>query len=182
MSQDGSQFIIRRATLADAGRARDLTKRTFAETFGHLYPPEDLAHFFRTVYALDAFERLLSCDTHALWLLESDHRAIGHTLAGPCILPHADVAPGDGEIQRLYILKDAHNGGWGGRLMRTALDWLERDGPRELWIGVWSENHGAQRFYARHGFKKAGEYLFPVGETKDREFILRRGAGQSARA
>jgi ribosomal protein S18 acetylase RimI-like enzyme len=39
---------------------------------------------------------------------------------------------------------------------------------------VWSENFGAQRFYARYGFEKAGEYLFPVGDTNDLEFILRR--------
>ena len=43
--------------------------------------------------------------------------------------------------------------------LRTALGWLERDGPRTLWIGVWSENYGAQRFYARHGFEIVGRVL-----------------------
>ncbi len=52
--------------------------------------------------------------------------------------------------------------------------WLTRDGPRDIWIGVWSENYGAQRFYERHGFSKVGEYGFEVGRTVDREFILRR--------
>ena len=60
------------------------------------------------------------------------------------------------------------------RLLETALDWLERDGPRTLWIGVWSENFGAQRFYARHGFDQVGEYEFLVGKQRDREFIYRR--------
>ena len=46
---------------------------------------------------------------------------------------------------------------------------------RDVWIGVWSENHGAQRLYARHGFEKVGEYEFKVGQTRDHEFILRRG-------
>ena len=55
------------------------------------------------------------------------------------------------------------------------MDWLQSDGPRAVWIGVWSENFGAQRFYERHGFEKVGEYYFPVGETRDLEFILRRG-------
>jgi len=39
---------------------------------------------------------------------------------------------------------------------------------------VWSENFGAQRFYARYGFEKVGTYEFPVGQTRDLEFILRR--------
>jgi RimJ/RimL family protein N-acetyltransferase len=68
----------------------------------------------------------------------------------------------------------------GGTLFAAALDWLLREGPRTLWIGVWSENLGAQRFYARHGFAKAGEYEFPVGRVRDREFILRRVAGATA--
>ena len=55
-----------------------------------------------------------------------------------------------------------------------AMAWLLRDGPRRLWVGVWSENHGAQRFYQRYGFAKAGEYLFPVGSQRDLEFVLRR--------
>ncbi len=62
----------------------------------------------------------------------------------------------------------------GAKLMQTAMDWLLRDGPRTLWVGVWSENFGAQRFYARYGFERVGEYLFPVGQTNDHEFIFRR--------
>ena len=44
-----------------------------------------------------------------------------------------------------------------------------------LWIGVWSGNAKAQRLYAAHGFEKVGEYDYPVGAWRDREFILRRG-------
>jgi len=43
-----------------------------------------------------------------------------------------------------------------------------------VWMGVWSENFGAQRFYARYGFSKVGTYAFPVGKVFDLEFILRR--------
>lgn len=94
--------------------------------------------------------------------------------ACPAHLPHPDVAPGDGEVQRLYILQGYQGGGRGTALLRTALDWLERDGPRTLWIGVWSENYGAQRFYARHGFEIVGDYSFMVGDHADHELITRR--------
>ena len=106
---------------------------------------------------------------------------IGYVTACPAHLPHPDVAPGDGEVQRLYILRGHQGGGHGTTLLRTALEWLERDGPRTLWIGVWSENYGAQRFYARHGFEIVGEYSFMVGDHADREFITRRPASVSRR-
>ena len=99
---------------------------------------------------------------------------IGYVTACPAHLPHPDVSPDDGDIQRLYILQGHQGGGRGTLLLKTALEWLERDGPRTLWIGVWSENYGAQRFYARHGFEIVGEYSFMVGDHADHELITRR--------
>ncbi len=168
---------IRRAAVEDAATVAALGARTFTETFGHLYPPEDLAAFLAEAYAVDRQRTILSHPDYAVWLLERDGEAVGHAAAGPCGLPHPDVAPGDGEIKRLYLLRDVQRAGHGARLMEAAMDWLQREGPRTLWVGVWSENVDAQRFYARHGFGKVGEYLFPVGQTRDLEFILRRPRG-----
>ena len=99
---------------------------------------------------------------------------IGYVTACPAHLPHPDVAPGDGEVQRLYILQGYQGGGRGTLLLNTALEWLERGGPRTIWIGVWSENYGAQRFYTRHGFEIVGDYSFMVGDHADHELITRR--------
>ena len=149
---------------------------TFVETFGHLYPPEDLAYFLLNSYSTAAQREMLQQATTAMWLLEHEGVPMGHACAGNCGLPHPQVAAGDGELKRLYVLREAHNNGWGAKLFETALAWLEKDGPRTLWIGVWSENLGAQRFYARHGFGRVGSYEFPVGRVRDLEYILRRPA------
>ena len=106
----------------------------------------------------------------------ASHAPIGYVTACPAHLPHPDVAPGDGEVPRLYILQGHQGGGRGTVLLRTALDWLERGGPRTHWIGVWGENYGAQRFYARHGFEIVGDYSFMVGDHADHELITRRSA------
>nr|WP_202922818.1 GNAT family N-acetyltransferase [Pseudoxanthomonas daejeonensis] len=169
-------MTIRRATVGDAALLSDLAARTFTETFGHLYPAQDLESFLRDAYAADKQAVILSHTDYAVWLLEDDGLAVGHAAAGPCGLPHADASPGDGELKRLYVLASHQNGGWGGQLFDTAERWLLRDGPRTLWVGVWSENFGAQRFYARHGFSQVGTYEFPVGQVRDLEFILRRPA------
>jgi len=96
-------------------------------------------------------------------------------VAGPCKLPHAEVTPQCGELERIYLAAAHQGGGAGSRLLDEALAWLQKDGPRRLWIGVWSDNFGAQRLYARRGFRVVGTYEFVVGKTRDRELILRRG-------
>lgn len=166
--------MIRRATPADAGALAAVGARTFADTFGHLYAPEDLQAFLDESHTADAYARYLADGAYALWLLEDAGRPLGYALAGPANLPHPDLRAGDGELKRLYVDAALQNGGWGAKLFGEALAWLQHEGPRTLWISVWSENHGAQRFYARHGFEKAGEYEFPVGRQRDREFIFRR--------
>lgn len=172
--------VIRRAGPGDAETLSALGARTFADTFGHLYPPEDLQAFLAEAYGLERTRADLADPAKAAWLVEAGGQAVGYALAGPCGLPHAEVTPACGELKRIYLLNGWQGGGLGGRLFATVMDWLEADGPRDIWIGVWSENHGAQRFYARHGFEKVGGYGFVVGRTVDSEFILRRRAERGA--
>jgi len=168
------QPIIRRATPEDAQVLADLGAQTFSDTFAHLYPAHDLVNFLAQAYSLERTQADLADPAKATWLVEVDGAAVGYALAGPSDLPHPDVTAQSGELKRFYLLKTWQGGGLGGRLFVEVMAWLERDGPRDLWIGVWSENFGAQRFYARHGFEKVGEYGFRVGGTVDHEFILRR--------
>lgn len=174
-------LAIRRATDADAAALARIGAETFTITFGHLYPPEDLAAFLDDSHSQASYAKLLADPRYGLWLLEDaaggeGARAVGFAVAGPCGLPHPEVAPSDGELKRLYLLPEAQNGGWGARLFAESIGWMQREGPRRIWISVWSENFGAQRFYARHGFAKVAEYEFPVGRQRDIEFMYRRDA------
>ena len=166
--------VIRRAGSADAGTIARLGARTFIDTFGHLYGAEDLAAFLADAHGVDRAREDLADPLKALWLVEADGEAVGYALAGPCDLPHSEVTPASGELKRIYFLQGWQGTGLGGRLFAATMDWLQAEGRRDVWIGVWSENFGAQRFYARHGFEKVGEYGFLVGATVDHEFILRR--------
>jgi len=166
---------IRRAVPADAAALAALAEATFVEAFGHLYPDEDLQAFLREAYTVERQREVLESPGQGVWLLEDGGAAVGYVHAGPSTLPNPAVAPGDGEIKRLYVLASHQSGGWGGRLFEVAERWLLEGGAPAIWIGVWSGNQGAQRFYARRGFEQVGEHTFPVGRVIDREFTLRRG-------
>lgn len=169
-----SQALIRRAGIDEAETVSRLSAETFSATFGHLYPPADLAAFLHEAYAVERSRGHLADAATATWLMEDEGQAVGYALAGPCGLPHPEVTPGCGELKRIYLLSAFQGGGRGSRLLRTTLDWLEAEKTGDLWIGVWSGNLGAQRLYERMGFEKVGEYAFRVGATLDHEFILRR--------
>jgi len=169
-----SEALIRPAGPDDAETLAVLGAATFSETFAQQYPPEDLATFLAESHGVDRWRACLADPATATWLMEVDGEAVGYAMAGDCGLPHPAVTPACGELKRIYLLKAWQGGGRGSRLMEAALAWLEANKTGSLWLGVWSNNHGAQRLYGRMGFEKAGEYRFRVGETLDHEFIMRR--------
>jgi diamine N-acetyltransferase len=167
--------LVRRANAADAPALSKIAAATFVETFGHLYPPEDLQAYLRKTYSLDRCREQLTDPAMGVWFAMLGDEPAGFIVVGRCKLPVANLEPTAGEIQQLYVYAKHHNLRIGTRLMDAALDWLLSTGRDPLYVGVWSENYGAQRLYGRYGFVKHGEYGFPVGKTVDREFILKRG-------
>ena len=168
-------LLIRRASVSDAAALAVITERTFTETFGHLYPPEDLAEYLRGTCTPEAARKLIDDPKVGAWLIGADGSApVGYVTAGGCKLPVENREPNAGEIRQLYVLATHQNQRLGARLLDVALRWLDEQNFSPLYIGVWSQNEGAQRFYGRYGFKKVGEYGFPVGKTIDHEFILKR--------
>ncbi len=172
--------VIRRARSGDCIALSRLAETTFRETFvdgfGIPYPPSDLAEFLAGACSARAFGAMLAAPGLAVWAAEDGEDLVAYATAGPCVLPHPDAKPWDGELKRLYIARGRQGQGLGRAMLRTVLDWLEERGEVQ-WVGVWSENHRAQRLYTDAGFEKVGEYDFPVGRHLDREFILRRVSG-----
>ena len=166
---------LRKATTADARALADLAAETFVETFRSQYPPDDLNLFLHQSYAVETIRNHIAAPDQ-LWLIAEDDAGdpIGYAQSGPCALPHPDASSVEGEIKRIYVRESAKGSGLASRLMEQSLAWIEAAFGGSAWLGVWSENHRALRFYARFGFEKVGDYDFVVGSTRDHEFILRR--------
>lgn len=154
-----------------------LAKDSFTETFGHLYPPEDLEAFLTKSYAHDALRADID-DPAQHWrvVLDDTGAAVAYMQCGKVCLPHPDARPDhEGELKRLYVHSSQQGKGLGKTLLAAAIDYMtERFGDAPQWIGVWSENTKAQALYGSFGFQRVGEYQFAVGQTLDDEFILRR--------
>ncbi len=153
-----------------------LATDTFVETFGHLYPSEDLDAFLAKSYAPAQLATELA-DPAQFWRIvyEGDD-VVAYLQCGPVGLPYPDADPArEGELKRLYVHSSQQGKGLGKMLLTIAMDWMAEIYPgTPQWIGVWSQNHKAQGLYSAYGFERVGEYQFAVGETLDDEFILRR--------
>ncbi len=170
---------LRRADVRDAAilaaLARETFHQTFVEGFANPYPAQDLAAFLEATYAPAVFAEKLADPLQASWILERGGAPLAYANAGPCTLPHPDARPGQGELKRLYVSRAVQGEGLGRRLLDMALAWIEAEHTGPTWLGVWSGNLKAQRLYVGYGFRKVGEYQFPVGGWRDVDFIFARG-------
>ena len=155
----------------DSGALADLHRRSFVETFGHLYRPEDLAAFLEN-HSEGSWAAELANPDLSVQLVEDDGVPAAFAKVGPVSLPVTPGAPA-AELRQFYILKPWQGAGIAPRLMDWVLDEAGRRGAAELYLSVYVDNHRARRFYDRYGFEYVAPYAFMVGEQADEDLIMR---------
>ncbi|OYX67314.1 MAG: GNAT family N-acetyltransferase [Sphingomonadales bacterium 32-64-17] len=169
-----TQVALRPATLEDVESLAKLGRESFCAAFAHLYRPEDLAGFLEQCYSHPAVAEEVSDDVHR-------HRLAVDPASGALLgyvkirVPsyYAEHSDATNPIALCQLYTDAARTGMGigAALMDWALGEARAGGHDAVQLSVWSENYGAQRFYARYGFAKIADIHFDVGEQRDEEFL-----------
>lgn len=165
-------IVYRDALASDAEALAKFSADTFVDTFGHLYPPEDLASYLAASYgaAIQAAEIADASTRYRLAL--SDGRIVGYCKMGEVKMDVARAERGR-ELHRLYVDADTKGSGVAQALMDDGLAWARGAGAEALYLSVWENNQRAQRFYRRYGFTEIGQHAFMVGSIADRDLIWR---------
>jgi diamine N-acetyltransferase len=171
-----ADWRTRPADRQDAAALGLIGAATFLETFaGILDGGAIVAHCLRE-HARSAYEDYLAAGAVA-WLAETSAGAapVGYAMVAAPKLPGAQ--PGDLELKRIYALSRFHGSGLGRGLMDAAIGHARAHGALRLLLGVYSGNARALAFYARNGFVRIGERMFPVGEKQYEDHVLARPLG-----
>lgn len=161
----------RDATPADAAALATLGADSFTQTFGHLYAPADLALFLDN-HTVAAWSAELGNPAFAVRVAEADGAMIGFAKLGPPQLPFTpDRAAA--ELRQLYVLRPWQGAGVAAALMEWVIATARDRGADALFLSVFTDNHRARRFYARHGFEAVGTYKFMVGTHSDEDIVMK---------
>lgn len=159
----------------EAAALAELGRTSFIDAFGHLYRVEDLNAFLDATYTPETLSADLGNPNRVFRIAEDAGHMVGYCKLG--LDQSLDYDSGDiatMELKQLYLLGSQTGSGIGGAFMDWTLDQAQKRGFEQIILSVWSENHGGQRFYRRHGFEKWGDTIFMVGEQRDDEFIFGR--------
>jgi len=164
---------LRPATPDDVSALSALGRESFTTAFGHLYRAKDLAAFLDEVHDEANVAGEIAGDQCDHMLAVGDDGA----LLGFCKLRYPSKLAQDSkardpmELSQLYCAGNATGQGVGAALMDWALTEAAAGGHDAIHLSVYSENFGAQRFYARYGFAKIADTTFKVGEQLDAEYL-----------
>ena len=121
-------FILRRAIASDNVSLSELNQQTFLETYVYgyntPYGKEDIKNYFRSSVSPQSFADNIADHQQATWIIEdkTNGKSVAFASAGPCKISLPKIEPDkDGELYRLYILRDYQEDGLGHCLMKVSL-------------------------------------------------------------
>ncbi|KAF4456485.1 gnat family acetyltransferase [Fusarium austroafricanum] len=166
--------IIRRATIADAGRIAKLGAYVFTITFGHSVEPHELEAFLQEAYTEKAINKDLNDQNiDVIIATNEDNDFLGFAYltresSEPCVEDLEMTV----ELQRIYVDPSAHGSGVGKALEKRIEDMAREQGFKNLWLGVWEENPRALRAYEKWGYKQVGDHDFTIGSIVQTDQIM----------
>ena len=147
-------------------------RASFADAFGHLYAPEDMALHFERGYA----EQVLAADL-ANPAMRYRVAQDGDELIGVIKISFDPKMDYDAkgarivELDKLYLLPGYKGAGIAQALTDWAIAQAEHEAADAMLLSVYHDNPRAQRFYQRNGFAWVADTYFMVGNQRDDEFL-----------
>jgi diamine N-acetyltransferase len=169
---------VRRADRGDAKPLSAIAEATFRATFSALNTPEDIDLHCRSNYGEEIQASEIADPDTVVLIGEQGETLVGYAQLRWREAPSCVLAKTPGEIQRLYVVSDAHGKGVAHDLMDACIDELTRRRSDVAWLGVWEQNPRAIAFYRKFGFVEVGEHVFLLGRDRQRDIVMARPVRQ----
>ena len=162
---------------------QNLVEGTFVETFGYLYPKEDLDFYKENTLSLQAVQRQLAEPGVHFYLVTINEGGqevpekvstgyIKFITPGGKYLEQPEKYGKTCYLERLYFPAKFQGKGLAHVAMQFVISAAKfTHGCDFLYLTVWERNHRAQRFYQNFGMRTVHGVKFPVGNTIDNEYL-----------
>lgn len=168
------RLVFRQCVIDDLHALRELSRKTFSETFGHMNTPSNMKAYLEQAFNIDKLRGELSNGDSSFYFLYADGDLAGYLKLNEYKAQTDIHDPQSLEIERIYLLKEFQGKGLGGFLINKAVDIASTREKSYIWLGVWERNRKAISFYKKQGFYIAGTHPFFVGEEEQTDFIMRK--------
>jgi len=167
-------IVVRHCQPSDLQTLRDLSYRTYDQTFRHLNTPQNMRAYLAKAFDLERVRRELARPESTFFFLIVDGELAGYLKINEAGAQSDLQDPESLELERVYVDAPFQGRGLGRILIEKGVEEARQKGKAFVWLGVWEKNEKAIRFYEKSGFTKMGTHDFFVGDERQTDFIMRR--------
>ena len=166
---------VRAALATEAPAYTEFARATFIATYAADNSPAVLAQHLERAFTVAQQQADLLDPARTTLVLEApDASWAGFAVLRTHQAP-ADVRGGNPvELERIYVGAAWQGCGAGHQLMDACVERAAANGHDALWLGVWTENHRARRFYQKEGFVEVGLHQFDFGGELQDDVLMAR--------
>ena len=167
-------IALRKCTIRDFDVLRELSIKTYYETFAHLNTPEDMAAYLEDAFNVDKLMAELKDNNSEFYFLYYNEKLAGYLKLNEAP-SQTDINDKSAlEIERIYVSSEFQGEGLGRYLMEQAISMAAERNKKYAWLGVWEKNEKAIRFYKKNGFYEIGTHTFVMGEDVQNDYVMRK--------
>ena len=166
-------FLIKECSFKDIEKIKDISEKTFYETFSEENTKEDMESYLIETFSYDVLESEMKNSGSKFYIAENNGQVAAYMKLN---FDKAQTEPGHDntlEVQRIYVLQEYKGRSIGKLLMEKALEVGKSNNLDYIWLGVWENNINAIGFYEKLGFVKFDTHIFILGEDKQIDNLMK---------
>ncbi len=164
---------IKKVDPSEIDKLRDVSVRTFVETFSEQNSASDMQKYLGNNLSLKQLSDELSDENSEFYFAIYENEIIGYLKVNHGGAQTELKEESSLEIERIYVLKEFHGKAVGQLLYERAFKIASQTKVDYVWLGVWEKNPRAIAFYKKNGFVEFDKHIFRLGEDDQTDIMMR---------
>lgn len=148
---------IRKATLNDVTRIREIAELTWPNTYSNIISPEQITYMLNWMYSSESITKAIEDPKQDFFVWENNGKVLG--FAG---IEHHYQEKAITRLHKLYVLPETQGTGAGKQLLETVKDEGRKNGSEIVHLNV-NKANPAVSFYNHCGFMISEEEVLDIG-------------------
>jgi ribosomal protein S18 acetylase RimI-like enzyme len=164
--------IIRKATKEDLHAVREISIKTYSDTFGAMNSKVDMDLYLEDAFNQERIEKEFAEQGSSFFIA-----FLGDEIVGYARIRNNQEEFQDKhaiEIHRIYTVGHVLGKGVGQALLDQCISHAKEMNMQTIWLGVWEKNDRAIRFYKKNGFEEFGQHIFLMGTDPQNDILMKK--------
>lgn len=166
-------FSIIPVSPAETDTLAALSRKCFEQTFAPYNSAAPMAAYMDHHFSARQLSNELNDPNSRFYFITDGVEILGYLKINTGPAETEDMGSDALEIERIYVIHEAHGRKAGKSLMQFAIATGRHLHKKYIWLGVWEKNEKAIRFYEKFGWRVFGSHTFRLGDEEQNDLLMR---------